>query len=209
MGLESAFAWIGQIAQWVGRFFPRREILDTTEGAVKYSGFVVPRFLRCLPNRWPALGRVHGFDGGFRVTEHAAGIHWYWPYTSTWHAHPTARQTDRLEVQTMETKDGKTFMVSGTITYEVLNLVEFVTKIHSPLTTVIDTAALAVHDVCCDFDWSDLQVEQRKGTIKTKLRNEAQKQLQDYGLRVIKLQLNSLARCRVLKISQSMANEEN
>jgi regulator of protease activity HflC (stomatin/prohibitin superfamily) len=182
--LESAFAWIGQIAEWVGRFFPRREILDTTEGAIKYKRGKNPVY--CGP-----------------------GIHWWWPYASKWSAHPIARQTDRLETQTMETKDGKTFLVSATITYEVVDLEAFVTRIHSQLTFVIDTAMLAVHDVCCDFDWDGLQAEQRKGTIKTKLKNEAQKTLGEYGLKVLKLQLNSLARCRVLKISQSTASEEN
>lgn len=196
--IESAFGWIGQIVEWFGRFIPRREILDTTEGAIKYSGFVTPQWLR----RW-------GYQGDFRVTVHAAGIHWWWPYTSTWSAHPTARQTDRIETQTMETKDGKTFMVSATITYVVEDLVAFVTKIHSPLTTVVDTAMLAVHDVCCDFTWDELQAEQRKGTLKTKLRNEAVRHFRGYGLAIEKLQLNSLSRCRVLKISQSTSSEEN
>lgn len=198
--LEGAFAWIGQIAEWVGRFFPRREILDTTEGAIKYSGFILPRSWRV---------KFGGFDGVFRVTEHSAGIHWWWPYTSKWSGHPTARQTDRLETQTMETKDGKTFLVSGTITYVVVNLAQFVTKIHSPLTTVVDIAACAIHDVCCDYEWAELQEKQRAKTLKTPLKNEAQKQLEEYGLKVVKLQLNSLARCRVLKISQSVGSEEN
>lgn len=198
--LESAFAWIGQIAEWIGRFFPRREILDTTEGAIKYSGFVLPRGLRV---------RCRGFDGTFRITVHEAGIHWWWPFTSKWASHPTARQTDRLETQTMESKDGITFLVSGTITYTVTDLKAFVTTIHSPLTTVVDIAACAVHDICCDMNWKDLQDEQRRKTLKTKLKNEAHKQLKEYGLEVIKLQLNSLGRCRVLKISQSTSQEEN
>lgn len=198
--MDSALAWIGQIAEWLGRFIPRREILDTTEGAIKYSGFVWPVWVR---------RRLGGFDGTFRVTVHSAGIHWYWPYTSKWDAHPTARQTDRLETQTMETPDGKTFLVSATITYYVTDLEAFVTRIHSPLTTVVDTAMLAVHDVCCGFDWDRLQEEQRRDTLKTKLKNAAQRQLGEYGLQVVKLQLNSLARCRVLKVSQSVAQEEN
>lgn len=182
--LDSALGWIGQIAEWLGRFVPRREILDTTEGAIKYKHGDRPVF--CGP-----------------------GLHWWWPWSSTFVRHPMARQTDRLETQTMETTDGKTFLVSATITYLVVDLLAFVTALHSPLTTVVDTAALAVHDVCCDFTWADLQAEQRRGTIKTKLRNEAQKQLVGYGLQVLKLQLNSLARCRVLKMSQSVASEEN
>src|ERR1041385_6022960 len=135
--LESPLGWIGQIADWVGRFIPRREILNTTEGAIKYSGFVLPLWLRV----W-----CGGFDGDFRVSVHSAGVHWYWPWTSRWDVHPTARQTDRLGTQTMESKDGKTFLVSGTITYHVTDLAAFVTQTHSPLMTVVDTAMLALHD---------------------------------------------------------------
>lgn len=198
--MESALAWIGWIAEWLGRFIPRREILDATESAIKYSGFIVPRAWRV---------RCGGYDGDFRITLHGPGIHWWWPWTSRWNSHPVVRQTDRLETQTMESKDGKTFLVSGTITYEVSNLILLITSTHSPLTAVVDIAMTAVHDVLCSFDWADLQQEQRRGTVKTKLKNEAQRQLSELGIRVLLLKLNTLARCRVYKISQSTASEEN
>jgi regulator of protease activity HflC (stomatin/prohibitin superfamily) len=182
--VEGALAWIGAIAEWFGRFIPRRVILDTTQGAIKYKR-------------------------GSQIVVCGPGLHWYWPWSSTFVDHPTARQTDRLETQVQESKDGKTFIVGAMITYTVEDLEKFVTNIHSPLTTVVDIAMTAVHDVCADFNWEDLQAEQRRGTLKTKLKNEAQKQLQELGLRVIKFQLTSLARCRVLKVSQSVANEEN
>lgn len=181
--MDTAFAWIGQIASWIGQWVPRWQILDTTEGAIKY---VRGRPKLCGPGR----------------------VHWYWPVTTTWVVYPVARQTDRLETQTMETKDGKNFIVAGTITYSVVDLMALVTTTHSPSATVIELAASAVHDICCDYDWDALQAEQRKGTLKTKLKNEAQKQLADYGVKVIKLQLTNLARARVIKLSQSMANEE-
>jgi regulator of protease activity HflC (stomatin/prohibitin superfamily) len=182
--MESALAWIGHIAEWIGQWFPRWKVLDTTEGAIKYVRGI-PKL--CLPGR----------------------VHWYWPVTTLWQPYPTARQTDRLETQTMETKDGKTFIVAGTITYCVPDLMALVTTTHSPAATVVELSASAVHDICCDFDWETLQREQRLGTLKTKLKNEAQKQLKDYGVTVIKLQLTNLARARVLKVSQSVANEEN
>lgn len=181
--MESALAWIGQIAAWIGQWIPRWNILDTTEGAIKYVG-------------------------GKRVVVCGPGVHFFWPARTTWVAYPTARQTDRLETQTMETKDGKTFIVAGTITYSVTDLAALVTTTHSPTTTIVELAASAVHDICCDFTWDELQTEQRKGTLKTKLRNEAVKQLDDYGVKVIKMQLTNLARCRVIKVSQSTANEE-
>lgn len=198
--MDSAFAWIGQIADWIGQWIPRRSILDTTEGAIKYTGFFLPQRLRV------ALG---GFDGPMKVTVCSAGIHWYWPASSTWAMYPTARQTDRLETQTMESKDEKTFLVGGTLTYRVKNLAMLVPENHSPVTATIDVAMTALHDVCCTLTWAELQEEQRKGTLKTKLRKAAQRDLEEIGIEVIRLKLNSLARCRVLKVSQSTSSEEN
>jgi regulator of protease activity HflC (stomatin/prohibitin superfamily) len=182
--MDNAFAWLRDCAEWLGRFIPKWVILDTTEGAIKYKG-----------------GRTPVVCG--------AGIHFYWPIRSTFVVYPTARQTDRLETQTMETTDGKTFIVSGTLTYHVEDLGLLVPRTHSPLTTVVDISMTAIHDVCCDMDWENLQREQRRGTLKTKLRKEAQQQLTEYGIHVIKLQLNTLARARVFKVSQSTATEEN
>jgi|SRR6185436_3958121 len=198
--MENAFAWIGQIADWVGQWIPRRVILDTTEGAVKYTGFLLPLRLRVF---------FGGYNGQMRLTMCEPGIHWYWPATSTWVPYPTAKQTDRLETQTMETTDGKTFLVSGTLTYRVKDLSKLVPENHSPVTATIDVAMTALHDVCCSMAWEALQNEQRRGTLKTKLKNAAQKDLEDIGVEVIRLKLNSLARCRVIKISQSNASEEN
>lgn len=182
--MESAFAWLGKLAEWLGQWIPRWSILDTTEGAIKYVG-------------------------GKRVKVCGPGIHFWWPARTTFIPFPTARQTDRLESQTMETTDGKTFLVGAMITYSVPDLAALVTTTHSPTRAVTDMAMAAVHDILCDLSWEELQAAQRKGTLKTQLKNEAQNQLKDYGVKVIKLQLNTLARCRVLKVSQSLSNEEN
>lgn len=182
--MDNALAWIGKIAEWLGQWIPRWTILDTTEGAVKYVG-------------------------GSRIVACRAGIHFWWPARTTWQQYPTARQTDRLESQVMESRDEKTFMVSGTLTYRVENIARLLPWVHSPATTTVDIAMTAVHDVCCQFTWAELQDEQRRGTLKTKLRNAAQRDLEELGIRVVMLKLNTLARCRVLKISQSTSSEEN
>lgn len=182
--VDSALAWVGKIADWIGQWIPRWQILDTTEGAIKYVG-------------------------GKTVKVCTAGVHFYWPARTSFVVYPTARQTDRLETQTMVTSDGRTFLVSGTLTYQVEDLALLVPQTHSPMTTIVDIAMTALHDVCSDMDWENLQRENRRGTLKTKLKNEAQAQLKDYGVKVIKLQINSLAPCRVIKISQSNSSEEN
>lgn len=182
--MSEALAWIGQIAEWVGRWIPRWEILDTTEGAIKYVG-------------------------GSKVKVCKPGIHFYWPARTKFFTYPTARQTDRLETQTMTSKDGKTFMAAGTMTYRVADLMKLLPVTHSPTTTVIDLAMTALHDVLCKYDWAELQRKQRAGTLKTELRNVAQRGLEEFGVEVIMLKLNTLAPCRVIKVSQSTSTEEN
>jgi regulator of protease activity HflC (stomatin/prohibitin superfamily) len=182
--MDSALAWIGQIAAWIGQWIPRWSILDTTEGAIKYVG-------------------------GKKIVVCGPGVHFYWPARTSFVPYPTARQTDRLEMQTMESKDGKTFIAGGTLTYCVEDLTKLVPVTHSPSTAVIDIAMTAVHDVLCQYDWAELQTKQRKGTLKTELRNEAQKALTELGVRVVMLKLNTMARARVIKISQSTSSEEN
>jgi hypothetical protein len=108
----------------------------------------------------------------------------------------------------MESRDGKTFIVAGTITYMVSDLMALLNTTHSAMTNTQELAASAVHDICCSYDYTELQMKNQKGTLKTELKNEAQKQLGEYGIRVLKLQLTSLARCRVYKISQSTASED-
>jgi regulator of protease activity HflC (stomatin/prohibitin superfamily) len=179
----AAFEWIGLIAQWIGAFIPRWVILDSTEAAVKY-----------------VKGRPKLCQSG--------QVHFYWPVTTLWQTYPTARQTDRLESQTMETTDGKAFIIAGTITYQVVDLMALLTTTHNAMTNTQELAASAVHDVCCEYSWAELQDKQKRGVLKTELKNEAQKQLRDYGVQVLKLQITSMARARVYKISQSTSSEE-
>lgn len=180
--MEAALAWIGQIAAWIGQWIPRWEILDLTQGAIK-------------------------FKGGKKVVSCGPGIHFWWPARSKFLIFSVARQTDQLESQVMESSDGVTFLAGGTLTYSIIDLPALVTTTHSVFHAVQDMAQAALHDVVCDMTWAELQAGQRKGTIKTKLRNAAQDQLKEYGVKVVKLQLNSLARCRVYKVSQSTSIE--
>jgi regulator of protease activity HflC (stomatin/prohibitin superfamily) len=182
--MDSALAWIGQIAAWLGAFIPRWNILDTTEAAIKFKRGKNPVF--CGP-----------------------GIHWYWPVLSTWHVYPTARQADRLQTQTIVTMDDKIIVVGGLIVYRVGDLLKLLTTTHNPATTVTDITLTSIHEICCRLSWEQLKDEQRKGTLDTKLKNAAQYDLVSYGVLVEKVMLIDLSPARVLKVMQSVSNEEN
>lgn len=182
--MESAFAWFGQLVDWFGKFVPRWVILDTTEGAVKYVRGAHPVAL-------------------------APGIHWYWPLITTLNTYPTARQADRLPTQTITTADGKTVILGAMVVYRVTNILTLLSQNHSATGTIRDIAMTAVHDVCCRMTWAELQDEQRRNTLDTKLKNKTRDALEEYGVAVVKVMLIDLALVRVLRISQSTSQEEN
>lgn len=180
--MEAALAWVGQIAEWVGKFIPRWEIVDTVHGAIK-------------------------FVRGARVVALGPGIHWYWPVLTEFHVYPIARQAVDLRAQTLVTTDDKVVVVGGLIVYEIEDLEKILAHTYDPDQTIRDITISAIHDVCCAMTWADLKREQQRGTLDTKLRRESQKGLSDYGVRVLKTTLTDLAPCRVLKLVQSMAKD--
>lgn len=182
--MDSAFAWLGQLVEWFGRLIPRWQVLDTTQGAIRYRGGNRPAY--CGPGVW-----------------------WWWPARDVWQEYPIARQADRLQTQTIVTTDDKVIVVGGLIVYSVDDLLKLATTTFQPSTAVKDLALTAIHDVCCQMTWEELKTEQRKGTLDTKLKNAAQRALNDYGVRVLKVMLTDLAPARVLKLMQSMSQEEN
>ncbi len=176
--MDAAFAWIGQIVAWFGAFVPRWEIIDTTEGGVKWVR-------------------------GWKVKVLGPGIHWYWPATTKLALYPVARQAEDLRSQTLVTIDDKVIIVGGLIVYEVTDLEPLLAHTYQPALTVKDIALSAIHDVCCQLDWASLKAEQRSGKLDTKLRSEAKKLLEPYGVKVVKMMLTDLAPARVLKLLQS------
>lgn len=197
--MDAAFAWIGWIFEWLGKFFPRWAILDTTEGGVKFTGFMLPRALRV---------KCGGFDGEMRVTICGPGIHWYWPATTSWQTYPTARQADNLPTQMMVTSDGQVVAAGGMIVYSVEDLEKLLTTTHSAAKAVQDISLTAIHDVCGDLTWEELKMKQRKGTLNTALRNAVQKELKDYGVKVIKCMLTDLAPTRVYRLINSTQQDD-
>lgn len=196
--MEGAFQWLSQIADWLGRWIPRWQIIDTTYGGVKFVGYLLPQTLRV---------KCGGFPGDMKVLKLGPGIHWFWPATSTLNVYPIARQADDLRSQTFVTTDGRTVTVGGMLVYEVEDIEKLLAHTYQASQTVKDIALTAIHDVCCQMAWEELLLAQRKGTLDTKLKAEAKKALEPYGVKVLKTMLTDLAPCRVLRLVQSTATD--
>src|SRR5688500_6888322 len=101
--MESAFSWIGRLAEWFGQFFPRWAVIHPTKAVVKVVG-------------WSFRYRKYP---GSRFVVQRSGIVFWWPVTTELCPWPVVEQTDTLPAQTIETTDEKIYIVAGAITYAV------------------------------------------------------------------------------------------
>lgn len=180
--MESALAWIGAIAEWVGRFVPRWEIVQTTHGAIK-------------------------FVRGSKVVALGAGLHWFWPVTTEFYTYPVARQAVDLRAQTLVTRDDRVIIVGGMVVFEINDLEAIFAHTFMPDETIRDISLSAIHDVCCQQTWDELKEAQRSGKLDRDLRREVKRSLDSYGVKVLKTTLTDLAPCRVLKLVQSTSKD--
>lgn len=180
--MENAFAWLSEIVNWVGKFIPRWEIVPTTHGAVK-------------------------FVRGSRVVSLGAGMHWYWPATTQFTSHPTARQAVDLRSQTLMTSDDVTIVAGGLVVYEIKNIEKIVAHTYDPDTTIRDITISVIHDALCSKTYADIRAKQIDGSLAREMRREAASQLDRYGVRVIRTTLTDLAKCRVYKVLQSTTQD--
>lgn len=188
--MTGAFEWIGKLAEWLAAWIPRWVVVPVTHAGVKSEGFF-------LPARW------RRFDGDLRVTLLGPGLHWYWPATSDVWQFPVVFQTDNLPSQTIETADGVSIALGGMVSYTIEDAVALRTRCHSPVKAIAAICLPAIHRVACKMEWAALKDEQRKGTLVTKLRNEARKDLEPLGVRVTEIELTDMTRVRALRLIQS------
>ncbi len=185
--MESALAWIGQIAQWVGQWFPRWETLDMATGALKTRGSF--------------------FRDGVVLVPCGPGLQWWWPATTKWEMYPITFQTDNLPSQTIETADGQSVTVGAMISYRVSDIQKLITECHSPVMAIRTVTLPAIHQVACRMEWAKLKEEQRKGTLNTKLRNAVSKRLEAFGIQVESVELTDMVKARALRLIQSTQND--
>jgi regulator of protease activity HflC (stomatin/prohibitin superfamily) len=176
--VESAFAWLGNLIDWFGQWVPRFEIVDTTQGAVKWIG-------------------------GKKVVVLPPGQHWYWPIRTKFQSYPTARQSEDLRTQTLVTKDNVTVVVGGLVVYEIRDLEAILAHTFDPAQTIKEIALTAVSRVVVEKTWPQLKEEHETGQLGKALKSALTRELSIYGVRVLKASLTDLAPTKVYKLIQS------
>jgi len=178
--MDAALGWLGAIVEWFGKFIPRYEIIDTTQGAVKWIG-------------------------GSKVVTLGPGVHWYWPFRTKFQAYPTVRQSANLTAQTLVTKDDKTVIIGGLLVYEIKDLEAILAHTYDPEQTIKDIAATAIQQVIVTKTWDEIKADSSSGKLARDLKIMAKRELDRYGVRVLKATLTDLATAKVFKLIQSTA----
>lgn len=173
--MGNALAWIGEIVNWFGQWIPRWVVVNTTHGWVK----------------WVKGGKV--ISGG-------AGVVWYWPATTNLAMHPIARQTMNLPSQILETTDNRTFVIGGVVTYEITDLEKVLAHTYDPDQTIEDIAQAAITDACSGRTWQELRDGINSGKFYIAMRQQLAKELQAFGVRVIKARISDFAPTRAYRL---------
>jgi regulator of protease activity HflC (stomatin/prohibitin superfamily) len=134
------------------------------------------------------------FKRGGRVVELRPGLHLHWPLVSEVTHYPTARTTMNLPMQTLESADGDTYVVSAAIVYRVTNPVKAFTENYEIEDTLTDLAMVAVADYITNNGGEDFLVDTEK-----KLTELTRKRLNRFGVRVDRASLTDVATCRVIR----------
>lgn len=172
--MEAAFAWIGWIFEWLGKFVPRLLIVRSTHAGVKF---------------------VHGS----RAVELKPGLHFYWPVVTEVEVLPVARQTHNLVTQVLMTKDGKSIVIGAVVIYEINSIVDALSNNWDVSDTISDVTQMAVVNVVNAWDFAELQKE-LGGKVENELSIETRKQLKPFGVKVIRCGVSDFSLCRTHRV---------
>jgi regulator of protease activity HflC (stomatin/prohibitin superfamily) len=186
--MTDAFAWLGELVSWFGQWFPRWEIMDTSEGWVKWVR-------------------------GKRIVTGGAGIVFYWPATTKFARWFVARDSKNCKAQTLSLPSGETILFEAVVIYEIKDLALLAGYTADPLNTIEDVTMGAVLSVMEGFNsWEEIRAASvrlpraRDTEFNRMLRDEVQRALASYGVNVLGVFLQNKAKCRVLKLVNSQEN---
>ena len=167
--------WIGELARWLGQFFPRLRHLECTD-----IGVFIKR--------------------GIRVRVLSPGIHLFWPVWTSFYCRPANIQTADLPTQALTTLDHKVVVVGGMLRYEFDRSKEAVYKAlvgTDDVEAALIDEALAVF--CAHITSLPLEkLQQERTAVNRSLTGKLSTALSTYGVKVLRAQLTDFSPCMTL-----------
>lgn len=171
--MESAFAWIGWIMEWLGSFVPRIKIVRSTHAGVR-------------------------FRRGKFASELKPGLHIYWPIVTEVEIIPVARQTHNLPSQSLVTRDGKKVVVGGVVVHAIKDIVAALSNNWDVSDTIDDITMCAITQVITSHDYQYL-LTNLTGAVQMELTRVTRRKLSAFGVKVYRTALTDFSTCLVIK----------
>ena len=170
--METAFAWLGEIMNWFGKWFPRLLIVRSTHAGVR-------------------------FRHGSKPSPLFPGLRVYWPLVTEVEVIPTARQTHNLPTQAL-TLDAKKVVVSGVVIYKINDIVATIARNWDVSDTLNDISMVAITQIVTTHSLQYL-LEHLTNEVQEKLTRETRHRLRRYGVYVYWTALTDFSECVVIK----------
>ena len=171
--MESAFAWVSQLMEWLASFVPRIRIVRSTHAGVR-------------------------FKHGKTAVAMKPGVHIFWPIVTEVEIIPVARQTHNLPSQSLLTKDGQQVVIGGVVVYAIKDIVATLSRNWDVNDTINDISMVAITEIITAHDLQYLR-DHLNGDIQHQLTQVTGKQLKRYGVRVYKTALTDFSTAFVIK----------
>lgn len=170
----NALDWLGYLIEWIGKLFPRVQIVRRTQGGVR-------------------------FVGGSKVKEVKPGVRVYWPIMTDMVITPTIPQSENLVSQTAVTKDGRQLHCSIMVIYKVKDPVRALTRIDGINETVMNTCLSATLEVVSQHALDELQPGIAT-EIEIKLTKLCRRRLRQFGITITRAAFTDFSPCKTLNL---------
>lgn len=179
------FSWLNDIILALLEVVPRRVIIRSTHGGVK----------------WRMRKGPVEMKPGWRI---------WWPLLSDIEVIPVARQTLNTETQALMTKDGKQVVAGGVVVYSINDIVKAIGERNYDVDeTVNDISQAAIVEVITAWNLNDL-LSEISGKVEQELTESCRKQMRQYGVYIHRAALTDFSSCKALNllgVNLSVSNE--
>lgn len=155
--MESAFAWVSQLWEFLCSLVPHLENMPANYGGVKLK---------------------HG-----KAKEIRPGLYWWLPLTTDIVRLPTKRQTMRLDTQTLTTTDDQAVTASAVVVYEIADVVKALVDTWDVEDTISDVAQRSVVGALSSRSFEEVR-EELTGEVAQEILRQCRRDLRQFGIRV-------------------------
>lgn len=168
-----AFDWINDLVLWFARFVPEWNLLDPTEGGVK-------------------------FKPGYKIVVLKPGhIYWYWPVTTNVYTIETKRQTMSIS-QRLTTADDVSVLVETVIVYVIDDVEKAIVETRDHEDTISEIGEKVTVKPIMSREFEQIRIDiADSNKLNNEIKAGARTELGAYGVKVVDGYISSFVETKV------------